>query len=95
VCDCIVIDAGQLANGLPYVSAVLKTSVAIEASIHIARAFTQLRQLLGSHKELMHKLEALEKQYDAKFQNVFDAIRRLMRRTKVPRRSGLVVKGFT
>lgn len=81
-------------HGAVMVSAVLKTPIAIEASIQIARAFIRLRRLLGSHRELAQKLENLEKRYDAKFQVVFDAIRRLMRRTVMPRKSGPVIKGF-
>ncbi len=41
------------------------------------RAFVKLRELLASHKDLALKLEALEKKYDAQFQVVFDAIRKL------------------
>lgn len=36
-------------HGAIMVSAVLKTPAAIQSSIHIARAFIQLRRLLGSH----------------------------------------------
>ncbi len=34
--------------------------------------------MLSSHAELAHKLNALEKKYDAQFRVVFDAIRQLM-----------------
>src|SRR5690242_6521283 len=42
-------------HGAVMVSAILKTPVAIEASIYIARAFNDLRRLLGSHRELAEK----------------------------------------
>jgi len=67
------------------VSAVLKSPTAIQASIHIARAFNELRRMLGSHRELAQKLEQLEKRYDSQFKEVFDAIRRLMKRPRSTR----------
>jgi hypothetical protein len=57
---------------------VLKTSVAIETSLQIVRAFVRLRKLLASHQDLARKLNALEKKYDKQFKLVFDAIRQLM-----------------
>ena len=78
VSTCIAIDAGQLANGLPYLASVLKSPVAIQASIAVVKAFVRIRQLLTTHKDLAKKLEELEKKYDAQFRVVFDAIRGLM-----------------
>jgi len=42
------------------------------------RTFVRLRRILASHAQLAHKLEALEKKYDAQFKVVFEAIRQLM-----------------
>jgi len=42
------------------------------------RAFTQLGQMLTTHKDLERKLLALEKKYDDQFKVVFEAIRQLM-----------------
>jgi hypothetical protein len=42
------------------------------------RAFVRLRELLLSNADLADKLDAIEKQYDAQFRVVFDAIRMLM-----------------
>jgi hypothetical protein len=84
-------------HGAVMVSAVLKTSVAIQASIHIARAFSELRRLLGSHRELAQKLEQLERRYDSQFKEVFDAIRQLMQHTRTKRRQlppVPVIQGF-
>jgi hypothetical protein len=55
------------------------------------RAFVQLRQMLLTHKELAHKLAALENKYDAQFRVVFDAIRELMN-PPIPKRPSI---GFT
>ena len=46
--------------------------------------FVRIRQLLGTHKDLVQKLEELENKYDAKFRVVFDAIRKLMGPEKPP-----------
>jgi len=65
-------------HGILMLSSVLKSSRAVQVNIQIMRAFVKLRQLLNTHKELAHKLEALEKKYDAQFKSVFDAIKMLM-----------------
>jgi len=49
-----------------------------EVNIEIMRAFMRLRRMLATHKDLARKIEALEKEYDAKFKVVFDALRALM-----------------
>lgn len=63
------------------VSAVLRTTVAIQASIQIARAFVRLRQILSEHKELAQKLKELESRitvHDDHLAAIFKAIRDLM-----------------
>lgn len=65
-------------HGILMLSSVLKSSRAVQVNIQIMRAFVKLRQLLNTHKDLAHKLEELEKKYDAQFKSVFDAIRMLM-----------------
>lgn len=49
------------------------------------RAFVRLRALLASHADLARNLKALEKEYDARFRGVFDAIRELMEPEERPR----------
>ena len=65
-------------EGVAMLSSVLNSPGAIRVNIEIMRAFVRLRRMLASHVELVHKLEALEKKYDAQFRVVFDAIRQLM-----------------
>ena len=62
-------------------SSVLHSRRAVLVNIAIMRAFVRLRELLSTHKDLARKLEELEKNYDAQFRVVFDAIRQLMART--------------
>jgi hypothetical protein len=65
-------------HGALMLASVLKTSVAIDVSIAVVRAFIRLRQYALSHRELAARMDALEKKYDVQFKVVFDAIRQLM-----------------
>ena len=65
-------------HGVAMLSSVLRSKRAIAVNIEIMRAFTRLREVLSSHKELADQLAALESKYDRQFRVVFDAIRKLM-----------------
>jgi hypothetical protein len=65
-------------QGVAMLSTVLRSRRAVLVNIEIMRAFVKLRRILESHKDLAHKLEEMEKTYDAKFRTVFAAIRELM-----------------
>lgn len=68
-------------NGVAMLSSVLNSEHAILVNIQIMRAFTKLKELLLSHKDLSIKIDALEKKYDdhdQKIMAIFEAIRRLM-----------------
>lgn len=58
---------------------VLNSERAVEASVQVVRAFVRLRQMVISNQELARKVEELERQYDAQFKIVFDAIKALMK----------------
>jgi len=81
-------------QGVAMLSSVLKSKRAVQVNIAIMRAFVELREMLGSHKDLVRKLEAMEKKYDAQFKVVFDAIRELMKPPEAPmkRRIGFIVE---
>lgn len=74
-------------QGVAMLSSVLRSQRAIQVNIEIMRAFIRLRQMLASHAKLARKLDALEKKYDAQFQEVFEAIRQLMAPPEPKRRS--------
>jgi hypothetical protein len=78
-------------HGAIMLASVLKSSIAVQASIQVVRAFVRFRDLLATHSDLARKLEGLEKKFDRKFRVVFDAIRAL---TQDPKRSVVQVKGF-
>lgn len=65
-------------QGVAMLSSVLRSPRAIAVNIEIMRAFVRLRAFLASHKELVEKIDALERKYDVQFRAVFDAIRQLM-----------------
>src|SRR4030042_5625335 len=73
-------------QGVAMLSSVLNSKRAIEVNILIMRAFVQLRQMISSHKDLLRKVEEIEKKYDEQFKVVFEAIKQLMIPTEKPKR---------
>ena len=78
-------------QGVAMLSSVLNSERAINVNIEIMRTFVKLRQLVTEHKDLTHRLDALEDRYDDQFKVVFDAIRSLMESPK-PKKNPI---GFT
>jgi hypothetical protein len=70
---------GVTEHGAIMAASLLNSPRAVEMSVFVVRAFVRLRQALSTHADLARKLTALEKQYDAQFKIVFDALRALMR----------------
>lgn len=64
----------------------LKSRRAVQVNVEIMRAFVRLRRLIGEHRELARRLDALEARYDGQFKVVFDAIRELMAPAAPPKR---------
>ena len=78
-------------------SSVLNSERAIIVNIQIMRAFTRLREILATHKDLQQKIETLEgkyKQHDKQFKVVFEAIRQLLEPPPVPEKPKRRI-GFT
>ena len=73
-------------QGVAMLSSVLRSKRAVQVNIQIMRAFVRMRQLLSSHKELMEKVQAMEKKYDKQFKTVFQAIYQLMKEEEKPQR---------
>ena len=68
-------------QGVAMLSSVLNSERAIQVNILIMRAFTKLKEMLLTHKNLAVKLEALEKKYadhDEKIKAIFEAIKQLL-----------------
>lgn len=65
-------------------SSVLNSERAIRVNIQIMRAFTRLREMALSYKELREKVEAMERKYDKQFLVVFKAIKQLLEPPEQP-----------
>lgn len=61
-------------QGVAMLSSVLNSPTAIEINISIMRAFVMMREYALTHKELTDKLKLLEKRFNKKFKDVYDAI---------------------
>lgn len=68
-------------QGVSMLSAVLKSTIAIDISVKIIRVFVQMRQFLSANNELFQKIEQIEKRQifyelksDEKFEKIFNAI---------------------
>jgi hypothetical protein len=70
-------------QGVAMLSSVLRSSRAVQVNVAIMRTFVRLREMLATHEELRQKINAMEKRYDARFQAVFDTIRRMLE-TPIP-----------
>lgn len=73
-------------QGVAMLSSVLKSSRAIQVNIAIMRAFVQLRRLISTHKDLVNKINELEKRYDEQFKLIFTALRQLIQTENEPRK---------
>jgi hypothetical protein len=68
-------------HGAVMLASVLNSSVAIQASIAVVRAFVRLRELVSSNEAFRRKLDEIERKlsdHDEKIAIAFDAIRQLM-----------------
>lgn len=65
-------------QGIAMLSGVLNSNRAIMVNIQIMRAFTQLRRMLLTDRDLKRKIEEMEKKYDKQFTIVFQAIKQLL-----------------
>jgi hypothetical protein len=78
-------------HGAIMAATILNSTRAVEMTVYVVRAFVKLRELLTSNTELARKLEELEKSIgvlDARtrrqFEEVYQAIRALMRQPDPP-----------
>ncbi|MBI4473821.1 MAG: ORF6N domain-containing protein [Acidobacteria bacterium] len=73
-------------HGAIMLGSVLKSKVAMEASIYVVRAFVKMRTALMEYAELARRIDELEARYDHRFQQVFEAIRSLIALPSKPKR---------
>ena len=76
-------------EGVAMLSSVLRSPRAVQVNIAIMRVFVRFRETLALHKDLAHKLAALERKIegqDVNIRTLFDTIRQLMTPPEKPRR---------
>ena len=69
-------------QGVAMLSSILKSEKAIQVNIAIMRAFVFLRKYALTHQDLTEKLDNLERRYNKKFQDIYEAINYLLRKEK-------------
>ena len=65
-------------QGVAMLSSVLRSKVAIEVNISIMRAFVLMRQMAIGYEELSRRIEELEVSTDAQFNELYQALTRLL-----------------
>ena len=74
-------------QGVAMLSSVLRSERAVQVNIAIMRTFVRLRVMLTSNEGLRRKIEDMEKRYDASFQVVFGAIKKMLEAPQKPKRT--------
>jgi len=75
-------------QGVAMLSGVLNSAVAIKVHIQIIRVFARMKELLLTHKDILLKLEKLEKAFeshDEQIQLIFDHLKELLNPQQPPR----------
>lgn len=75
-------------HGAVMLASVLNSDRAIEVNIQIVRIFTQIREMLLTNKDILLKIEQLEKKatrHDEDIQMIFEALKKLLNPPLEPR----------
>lgn len=75
-------------HGVLMLASVLKSEVAIKASVHIIEVFVKMREMMLTHKDILVKLEQLEKNQatqDVNIKQLYQYIQMLMNEKQKPR----------
>jgi len=76
-------------HGTVMLANVLRSRVAVRASIQVVRAFVHLRQMLATNEGLARKIEALERKvgkHDADLQSVLSVLQKLLQQPATAKR---------
>lgn len=76
-------------QGVAMLSSVLNSDRAIQVNIQIIRVYTKMRQFLATHKDILLKIEQLERKtdsHDEKINLIFDYIKQLVQKKAEPRK---------
>jgi hypothetical protein len=69
-------------QGVAMLSSVLNSPQAVAVNIEIMRTFVSLRRINIEYEWINHRLDELERQYDAKFDDIFMALEQLLMKPK-------------
>lgn len=76
-------------QGVAMLSSVLNSELAIKVNIQIIRIFTRMREMLSTHKDILLKLDEIEKKigiHDQEIQVIFEYLKQLLDPPNPPRR---------
>jgi hypothetical protein len=76
-------------HGVLMLSSVLNSSQSIKVNIQIMRIYTKMREMLLTHKDLLLKMEEIEKKVmgqDDKIKLVFDYLKKFVQQQRKPRK---------
>ena len=76
-------------QGVAMLSSVLNSPAAVQMNIHIIRVFTKMREMVLTHKDILLKLEKLEKDVTESKQDItliFQALKKLLTTPQEKRR---------
>jgi len=65
-------------HGILMLSSVLNSKRATQVNIKIMRTFIKMREMLVAHKDILKRVEEMEKRYDRQFRVVFQTIKKMM-----------------
>jgi hypothetical protein len=94
----VILKRGQHLKYLPHVftehgavmlANLLKSPIAIQASIQVVRAFVHLRRMLAANEDFAQKLEAIERRidrHDAELQSILDTLDAMLQPPDPPER---------
>ena len=65
-------------HGILMLSSVLNSKRATQVNIQIMRTFIKMREMLVAHRDILKRVEEMEKRYDRQFRVVFQTIKKMM-----------------
>jgi hypothetical protein len=84
-------------QGVAMLSSILNSDRAITVNIHIIRVFTKIRRILGTRKDVLLKIEKLERKvmnHDGDIKMILESLKELLRQEMAPlRKIGFQQKG--
>jgi hypothetical protein len=72
-------------QGVAMLSSVLRSERAVQVNVAIMRTFVRLRELIATNKDLVQRLDELEKRYDSQFRAIFELIQEMISPPEYPR----------